>query len=129
MSQQFLTSLGTLAIAAVGFYFGTRAVQAARSGEVTSQPQITGISPNDGRLSQRVKAMITGSKFQEDVAVKIVKGEQSMPIKGATRLRASAIEVEFDIPTEKQFTGEWDIIITNPDGGEHRYGKAFTVTE
>ena len=125
--QQVITTFGTLVVAVTGFYFGTRAVQAGR-GEVTPAPLITGVSPSTGEKGSRVKATATGSNFQEDVAVKLVKAGDEIAGENVSRLRATAVEVELEIPDKDASVGSWDVVVINPDGGKGTLKKGFVVT-
>lgn len=125
-ASQILTTASTLVVAIAGFYFGTRAVAAARGEAVPSLPVIRSIDPDNGEQREEpYDITISGKNFESPKEVKLVRGSEEM--KG-DNITWSATEIRCKIVIDKKPDGKWDLIVVNEDGGEDRLPEAFTVT-
>jgi hypothetical protein len=125
-ASQILTTVSTLVVAIAGFYFGTRAVAAARGEAVSALPVITGIDPDTGEREKVIeKVKISGENFDGPVEVKLVKGISKVLV---TDPPCSSKEIVCTFDLTGKPTGKWDLIVVNQDGGECQRAEAFIVT-
>lgn len=123
-AEQMLTTVSTLVVAVAGFYFGSRAVAAARGVAAPSSPVIRSITPNDGKQGQELDVSILGEDFQSPT-VKLVKGSKEMPGEG---IMSSDTKISCKLKIGKEAsTGKWDLVVVNKDGGDDRLAEAFDV--
>ena len=125
IAQQLITTIGTLVVTIVGFYFGTRAVAAARGVAVPSMPAIRSIKPNEGKQEDELSIEILGRNFLSPKIVKLVQGSSEMLCEG---ILSSATKISCKLKIGKADPiGKWDMVEVNEDGGEDRIAEAFEV--
>jgi hypothetical protein len=126
VAKQLLTTIGTLAVAVAGFYFGTQAVSAAKGKPSSSEPVIRGINITRGKPGETKILEILGKDFLSPTSVKFTfMGASDMSLEDIMA-SSSKIECKLVIP-DKQKPGSYALVITNFDGGEDTLEDAFTV--
>jgi len=126
LAQQLLTTVGTLVVAVAGFYFGSRAVAAARGVAVSPEPSIKSIEPNVGEAGKEIPVKISGKDFDGPVVVKLVKGSKTiLEIKDPP---CSSKEIACTFNLKGIDHGVYDLVVVNQDGGKDQEDGAFTVT-
>lgn len=126
-AKQILTTVSTLVVAVAGFYFGTRAVAAAREAVELSRPVIRSIKPDEGNQGDEVSIEIPGKGFQLPKTVKLIQGTDEMPCESILS-SDTTITGKLKIGKEDP-TGKWELVVVNQDGGEDRLADAFEVKE
>lgn len=93
---------------------------------VSHAPAVVDISPRSGFRGKKVRLAVTGTYFQANATVRLAKG--ASVIRGVTKnvTVPSGIVASVKIPG-KAGTGKWNLVVTNPDGGNATRRKAFTV--
>ena len=91
------------------------AVTTTSSGATGTVP-ITGVDPPFGIAHNNIPYIILGSKFQSGAKVKLHNSNKPADITGTNVVVQSATRIQcfFDIPANS--LGNWDVIVTNPDG-------------
>jgi hypothetical protein len=126
-AKQILTTVSTLVVAVAGFYFGTRAVTAARGTEAPLLPVIRKIVPNHGEQEEEPSVEIFGKNFESPATVKLV--QDSTEILGTDiTWSTTKIKCKFKIPKDAA-AKKWDLVVMNEDGGEDRLAEAFEVKQ
>jgi len=125
-ANQVLTTVSTLVVSIAGFYFGTRAVAAARAGGAPVPPTIERIEPEEAHQGEKTDVKITGSNLRLANLVKLVQDSKEIL---ATEVKSDAATIfcKFNIP-EDAATGKWTLVVVNADGGEARSPGMFTIT-
>jgi hypothetical protein len=126
-AKQILTTVSTLVVAVAGFYFGTRAVAAARGVEAPLLPVVRKIVPNHGEQGEELSVEIFGKNFQSPATVKLVQDLSEISGTDIT-WSTTKIKCKFKIPKDAA-TRKWDLIAMNEDGGEDRLAEAFEVKQ
>ncbi len=124
LAQQLLTTVGTLVVAVAGFYFGTRAVAAARGVAVPLLPVIRKIDPEKGQQGEEKEVTILGKNFASPKVVKLVKGAVEIP---GEEITWSATKINCKFNLKERAAQKYDLVVVNEDGGEDRLTEAFTV--
>lgn len=89
-------------------------------------PVQVSIDPNSGMVDTTVNATINGSAFQQGATVKLTKqGQNDIDGNGTTTVNDTTITTSFDLTGAA--TGEWNVVVTNPDGGVCNTPVIFTV--
>lgn len=94
-----------------------------------SPPTVTGITPASGVNSGRVSiSAVVGSNFLAGARVKLTK-EGEVDIVGSDIVLADSTKItcKFDLTSKK--AGEWNVVVTNPDGQVCSLAKGFTITQ
>ena len=129
LSQQLLTTVGTLVVAVAGFYFGSTTVSSAAAavrGEARAEPVITTVTPAAGATSASVSLEIQGRDFRMPRALRLVRGDQQI---SATDILASSTRITGTVVLDQPAGGEnWDVVVEHEDGTEVRLAKAFAIT-
>ena len=129
LSQQLITTVGTLVVAVAGFYFGSTAVTSAAAavrGQAGTEPVITTVTPVTGVTGEPISLEITGRDFRMPRAVRLVRGNDQMP---ATDVLASPTRITGTVMLAQPAGGEnWDVVVEHEDGTEVRLAKAFAIT-
>jgi hypothetical protein len=88
---------------------------------------ITGIDPPFGIAHNEIPYTILGSKFQTGAKVKLHNSNKPADIIGTSIVVQSATRIQcfFDIPANS--LGNWDIIVTNPDGTTGTLAGGFEI--
>ena len=131
LSQQLITTVGTLVVAVAGFYFGSTAVSSAaaavRGSEVRTEPVITTVTPAAGTTGESINLEIQGRDFRMPRAIRLSRGTDSVP---ATDVLASGTRITGTMRLDRPPGGEnWDVVVEHEDGTEIRLAKAFAITE
>ena len=128
LSQQLLTTVGTLVVAVAGFYFGSTAVTSAAAavrGEARTEPVITTVTPASGATGESVSLDIQGQGLRMPRAVRLVRGNEQIP---ATDILASPTRITGRVVLDRPAGGEnWDVVVEHEDGTEVRLAKAFAI--
>jgi hypothetical protein len=130
LSQQLITTVGTLVVAVAGFYFGSTAVSSAaaavRGDQAGAEPIITTVTPSTGATGASVDLEIQGRDFRMPRALRLVRGDQQIP---ATDILASPTRITGTVVLDQPAGGEnWDVVVEYEDGTEVRLVKAFAIT-
>jgi hypothetical protein len=125
-AKQILTTVSTLVVAVAGFYFGTRAVSAARDAVAPSSPVIRDIAPNEGLQGEKPAVEITGKNFQAPKAVTLVKDSEKIAGTEVT-WSATKINCKFDLGSHP--AGKYELVVSNEDDEEDRLPEAFELKE
>jgi hypothetical protein len=125
-AKQILTTVSTLVVAVAGFYFGTRAVSAARDAVAPSSPVIRDIAPKEGQQGDKLTVEITGKNFQAPKTVRLVKDSEEIPGTGVT-WSATTINCKFDLGAHP--AGKYELVVSNEDDEEDRLPEAFELKE
>ena len=129
LSQQLLTTVGTLVVAVAGFYFGSTAVSSAAAavhGEARAEPVITTVTPATGPTGGSVSLEIQGRDFRMPRALRLVRGNEQIP---ATDVLASGTRIMGTVVLDQPSGGEnWDVVVEYKDGTEVRLAKVFAIT-
>ena len=143
-SMQTLTTVSTLIVALAGFYFGTKAVSAARGSEekepeysLTIKPEGEAEYQKDQPLSIAVETEPKGAKFKFEVdgdkreAVKIGNVSNEFTYTPSLERTKNAVKLTFALdgkPTiSKQLTVVVEKLDVNPKHGKVKEGKAMTI--
>ena len=114
-----LTLVGTLVGTVSGFYFGTRAVAAARGMGVPSQPVIGHIVPDKLEAKEGVAVEISGKNFdlpKEGAVIKLTSNGEDPIIGQDITSSTTKIKCTFNLKDKKE--GEWNLVVVNQDGEE-----------
>ncbi|MBI3739837.1 MAG: hypothetical protein HY258_12385 [Chloroflexi bacterium] len=128
MAKQLINTIGTLVVAVAGFYFGSRAVQAARGGAVSAEPEIRSIKPEEAEEGSTIAVTINGENFVMPKTVLLKKGKTEIK---ADEIMSNATQITCkfnlkDAPADEK--DKYDLSIANEDGGEGQLSAAFKVT-
>jgi hypothetical protein len=128
LAQQLITTVGTLVVAVAGFYFGTRAVAAARGIAVPSLPVIRRINPDKVEYKEDgFGVTVLGKNFQSPKEVRLAK--DSTKILGSDiTWSATKIQCTFKFKNRDEAIGIWALVVVNEDGEEDQLDTPFTVT-
>jgi hypothetical protein len=103
----------------------------AKDGEVIvgteTAPSVTSITPDWGYVGRERNVIVGGEKFQVDASVKLAKSGQSifasqMEVQNSTHISCT-------LNLGKAETGQWDVVVTNPDDQSGTLANGFTVKE
>ncbi|MDY7040758.1 MAG: hypothetical protein SVX38_07835, partial [Chloroflexota bacterium] len=125
-ATELLSILGTLVGTVSGFYFGTKALTAARGIAVAPGPSIKSIKPKVGEAEKEIPVKISGKDFDGPVVVKLVRG--STTILEVKDPPCSSKEIACTFKLEKIAPGICDLVVVNQDGAKDQEDEAFTVT-
>lgn len=137
LGLQLVTILGTLVTAVSAFYFGTTAVttaqQAAAAAIMGAQASpgalsIDSITPNSSPATAgSVDVILTGTGFVHGAQVRLRRtGAPDIDATNVTVVNASRITCTVNLTSQP--TGQWDVVVINPDGGQTTNAAAFQIT-
>lgn len=127
-AKQILTTVSTLVVAVAGFYFGSRAVSAARGAVAPVAPLLRSIEPHEGKQGEPIdKVVISGRNFASPQKVKLVRGSNEMTIENVMS-SPTRIEGKLTVSNEQE-PGKYELIVVNADGSEDLLPEAFEVTK
>lgn len=127
IAQQLITTVGTLVVAIAGFYFGTRAVAAARGVAVPALPIIRRMEPDNNKdKGDPVEVNIYGKNFSSPRVVKLLKDSGEIP---GEEITWSATKINCRFNLKGHSTGQYELVVVNEDGGEDRLPEAFEVID
>jgi hypothetical protein len=130
IAKTLLTTVGTLAVAVAGFYFGTQSVAAARGAMNSPEPVIRNIDTNevDRSESKSKNIEISGKNFQSLKTVSFTKGSRTIQLEEVTSSN-SIIRGKFTIPKDLKDDdiGKYRITVST-DGGEDSLDDKFEIT-
>lgn len=90
-------------------------------------PELTSVSPDTGRLGQTVILQITGANLGASTSVRLARGRVVLWASSVTESGSGGLRAEVSIP--KDFpTGDYDVVVENPDGESDTLGAAFEIT-
>ena len=98
------------------------------AGTPVPAPTVTAITPNSGYAESSVSVAITGTDFQEGATVKLTKSGES-DIIGINVNVASETQITCDFSLAGAATGQWNVVVTNPDSQSGTLPNGFTVNE
>ncbi|MFQ5964387.1 MAG: M6 family metalloprotease domain-containing protein [Candidatus Scalinduaceae bacterium] len=87
---------------------------------------VSTITPSFGKKGQSVTANIAGSGFKKDATVKLTKAGQTY-IDATNVTVVSSIQITCAINLAGAKTGEWNVVVTNPDNQSATLPNMFTV--
>ena len=132
-SSSKLTCTFDLTGAAVGLWDVVVVNQDGRSGSLPSAFQVTqpspiatAINPSSGLNTETVDAAITGSYFKGGASAKLVKSGES-DIVGENVLVPSSNRINCRFNLVGKAVGQWDLVVTNPDGQSATLSQAFKL--
>ncbi len=89
-------------------------------------PAITSISPNNGYSGSNVNVTIQGNYFQGGASVKLTRaGQPDIQASGVSVVSANQINCTFNLANAVQ--GQWNVVVTNPDGRSGTLSNGFTI--
>ncbi len=91
-------------------------------------PTVTSISPDNGDRGSAVSVTITGSDFQSGATVKLTKSGAT-DIAGTAVNVVNATQITCDFLLVGAETGQWNVVVTNPDSQSGTLPNGFTVNE
>jgi hypothetical protein len=126
------STMATLVVAVVAFYFGSKNVAAATAAVAgtLSQPTIISADPQTGTQGQTgISLTIKGSNFQSPSSVRLSRETQAATDEIiATNVLSNATQITCTIDIKNDQTlGEWDLIVINSDGGKGQKPNAFII--
>lgn len=144
LTQQLMTTIGTLVVAVAAFYFGSRSVQsatkalAAEAGQKL-QPVIKHVDPKQDELGKDCTFTIIGRNFSRPT-VKLVRaplpgqetreiGTKGSPLSNDTTISCTMTLGAAADPKSEELVGEWALLVVNEDGEKHQLEKAFEITK
>ncbi|MBN1888840.1 MAG: DNRLRE domain-containing protein [Thermoflexales bacterium] len=90
-------------------------------------PGLASITPNSGSNTGIVSITdLAGSYFQAEASVKLSRVGQA-DIRAANVNVASAAQITCDLDLSGAATGDWDVVVTNPDGQSATLADGFEV--
>jgi PKD repeat protein len=92
-------------------------------------PEILSISPSSGQMGTNVTTTLTGNGFLAGAGVRLVKGgkeETAIHATNVVRVSSTTITCTFALPYLQEL-GDWDVIVTNPDGRSAECLKGFRI--
>lgn len=125
-AKQVLTTVSTLVVAVAGFYFGARAVSAARGVAVIAPPIIRNVQPNKAKQGDELSIEILGKNFSSPKIVKLVQDSKEILCEDILS-NSTKISCKLKIG-EKDPTGQWNLVVVNEDGGKDQLTDAFEIT-
>jgi hypothetical protein len=129
IAKQIITTVSTLVVAVAGFYFGSKAVAAAKSESPSMiDPVIRSISPDAFKREEEFEFKITGKNFDVPKEVKLINGLSKIACTEITS-NDTLIKCMLKIPGDLQQypDGAWTVVVTNSDGCEDRLEGAFKI--
>ena len=124
-AKQLMTTLSTLVVAVAGFYFGTRAVAAARGVTVRSTPALHTITPANGKQGEEIDIVIEGSDLERTESAELVLSSDKLVIKDVLS-SSTKIQGNLVLPTT-QNPGIYELVVRTSDGCEAHLPRAFEV--
>lgn len=129
LAQQLLTTVGTLVVAVAGFYFGSTTVSSAvasvQETNISREPTIKEISPNEGKQGDTLNLEISGTDFKSPKAVTLIQGEETM---SGTDILSSLTMIHCKLSIDKAASDKrWDVVVENEDGKQGRLPGAFII--
>ncbi|UCC62974.1 MAG: hypothetical protein JSV36_19895 [Anaerolineae bacterium] len=104
----------------------------AEDGEVivgAAAPNVTSITPNSGHVGQVVdNAIVEGEYFQVDASVQLSRTGRS-PILASFVNVESSTRISCTLNLGKAATGQWDVVVTNPNGKSGTLEDGFTIED
>jgi len=93
----------------------------------TDRPSIKDMSPDAGEAGTSVTTEITGGNFDSNATALLRhSGESSITASTVSYYSAQSITCIFNLPNTTR-VGQWDIVVTNPNGLSGEYNGFFTV--
>jgi len=94
---------------------------------VAPKPSFKDMIPDEGNAGTTVSISdLVGNGFQSGASVRLVKSGVSINATSIVLVSSSHMTCAFAIPSDAS-TGNWDVVITNPDGQSVTYSNYFTV--
>jgi hypothetical protein len=90
-------------------------------------PEVTSIAPDWGYVGSEENVIVGGEKFLEGASVKLAKSGQSL-FASQTEVQNST-HISCTLNLGKAETGQWDVVVTNPDDQSGTLASGFTVKE
>lgn len=113
LAQQLYSTLATLIVAVVGFYFGSKNIAVA--GSVTGSsllPVITDIAPKTGRQNDPTFPLtIIGNNFRQKPSNVRLFLDQNNTIEGTNIALQSTERITCDIKIDAQKVGQYDVVV------------------
>jgi len=93
----------------------------------TDRPSIKDMSPDAGEAGTIVTTEITGSNFDANASALLrLSGEKSIAASTVSYYSSQSITCIFSLANTTK-VGQWDIVVTNPNGLSGEYNGFFTV--
>jgi len=92
----------------------------------TPLPVITSFSPVSATRGKTTNLVFYGNYFQTGATAKFTQGTTTVPVTIKTVTVPSKITGSVTFPSSAS-AGKWNIVVTNPDGGEVTRANVFTV--
>jgi hypothetical protein len=123
---EIFTALSSIISAVVGFYFGSRSTAAVQPAVRSAAPTVSSIGPSTGEAGKTdFETTVTGAGFQAGATVSLALGTDDRRAKTIDVVDATKIVCTFDLPSKK---GNWDVVVTNPDGQTGTLPEGFEIT-
>jgi hypothetical protein len=128
-AKQLLVLIGTLVTSVSSFYFGTRAVESAKTGGATGpdQPAISTVNPAQINLNAAVDPIpvsILGSGLDQTMQIKMAQPGKT--VTGTVVGSATASKVEGTFPKTSLTAGDWDVEVSTAKGVTARHPITIT---
>lgn len=92
-----------------------------------SSPRISKAEPIHGKVNETVSMMVLGDKFNQSATIKLKHSTSDAEIIGQNTQVTAGNTIEADFNLTGAEIGNWNIIITNPDGECARQYNGFTI--
>ncbi len=108
----------------------TSTTVAAITTTLGAKPQVRRIDPDNALAGTTATISdLEGYNFQTNASVALARsGENNIAGTNVIVISSRQISCKFVIPSSATL-GAWDILVTNPDGQNHRYLNGFTIRE
>lgn len=126
-AKQLLILIGTLVTSVSSFYFGSRAVESAKTGERSDNPTISGLTPAQIVLATSadpISVDVLGNGLDQTAQLKML--QPGKIVTGAIVGGATAGKVTGTFPKASLAAGNWDVEVSTAKGVTTRH--PFTIT-
>jgi hypothetical protein len=125
IAKQLLTTIGTLAVAVAGFYFGTQTKSSQRQEVSSASPEITDFSPKGGKQGQPINLEIVGKNLTQPKAVKFTLGDTEMDLED---IKAFNTKIKGKLKIDvNQLPGKYILTVQNDDDTVLTINDTFEV--
>lgn len=124
---EIFTALSSIISAVVGFYFGSRSTALAQAAVRPAAPMVSGIDPARGKAGSKVRITnLIGTGFKDEATVSLVRDTDNIRAEDVNVVQSTKITCTFNLPPDAK-KGNWDAVVTNPDGQTGTLPEAFEI--
>ncbi len=122
------TALSSLVSVVAGFYFGAKTATPPQTTTKVPAPEVSDINPDEGFIGEKVPIEnLSGNGFKPGATVSLVLGTAKIAAKDVKVASSTKITCEFFLNPNVASPGDWNVVVTNPDGQKDMLAERFKI--